>query len=152
MIENEKPIYNLKETAHKTTLSPTKPITQSILNLPGGEAILNATVYPDGVNTAVSFEYGETQTLGKTITLKDSINGETPQSVSAKITGLTIGATYYFRNKLQTSYGENLSFIKYDLIKTLTGHTHIVYSVSFSPDGKTIASGSYKEIKLWGVE
>ena len=36
--------------------------------------------------------------------------------------------------------------------RTLSGHQSVVYSVSFSPDGKTIASGSYdKMIKLWNV-
>ena len=37
-------------------------------------------------------------------------------------------------------------------LRTLTGHQSPVNSVSFSPDGKTIASGSYdKSIKLWNV-
>jgi WD40 repeat protein len=35
---------------------------------------------------------------------------------------------------------------------TLKGHTGFVYSVAYSPDGKTLASGSYdKSIKLWDV-
>jgi WD40 repeat protein len=39
---------------------------------------------------------------------------------------------------------------------TLKGHTHLVYSVAFSPDGKTLASGSggmgaTGEIKLWDL-
>ena len=50
-----------------------------------------------------------------------------------------------------------------ELIKTLTGHTSVVNSVVFSPDGNTIASGSGhwggyegkasvgKEVRLWNV-
>ena len=38
-------------------------------------------------------------------------------------------------------------------ILTFTGHTDSVTSVSFSSDGKTLASGSYdKTIKLWSLE
>ena len=37
-----------------------------------------------------------------------------------------------------------------ELIRTLTGHTHWVNSVSFSPDGETLASGSLDgTVLLW---
>jgi WD40 repeat protein len=37
-------------------------------------------------------------------------------------------------------------------LATLKGHTGFVFSVAYSPDGKTLASGSYdKTIKLWDV-
>ena len=37
--------------------------------------------------------------------------------------------------------------------KTLKGHSDIVWSVAFSPDGKTLAAGSGdKTVKLWNLE
>ena len=45
---------------------------------------------------------------------------------------------------------EKPKFTEYKLIKTLTGHTHYVYSVSYSPDGRKIISTSEdKTIKIW---
>ena len=33
--------------------------------------------------------------------------------------------------------------------RTLTGHIGFVLSVTFGPDGRTIASASYEEVRLW---
>jgi WD40 repeat protein len=38
-------------------------------------------------------------------------------------------------------------------VTRLRGHSHYVYSVAFSSDGKYLASGSYdKTVKLWSIE
>ena len=37
-------------------------------------------------------------------------------------------------------------------VRTLEGHGAYVYSVSFSPDGKQVASGSLVTVRLWDAE
>ena len=38
------------------------------------------------------------------------------------------------------------------LVRSFEGHKSFVHSIAFSPDGKTIASGSYDHtLKLWDV-
>lgn len=42
---------------------------------------------------------------------------------------------------------------RFRCIKTLKGHCENVVSVSYSPDGKYLASGSVDDtVKIWGVE
>lgn len=64
-----------------------------------------------------------------------------------------IGFTYFnqFESGVQTDRTNKPAVnAKYELAQTLTGHRDAVISVAFSPDGKTIASGSSDDtIKLW---
>ncbi len=49
--------------------------------------------------------------------------------------------------------GERASPRRGTLLKTFTGHTAAVWGISFSPDGKTIASGSVDNmVKLWKLD
>jgi parallel beta-helix repeat protein len=78
-------------------------------------ATLNGTVNPNGVSTAVTFEYGTTTGYGNTITATESpLTGTTAQSVSASITSLIPGTTYHVRVKatsfVGTIYGDDQNF------------------------------------------
>ena len=99
-----------------TTFSTTGPpvvTTNPATNVPSSSARLNSTVYPHGLSTAVHFQYGRTTSYGST-TANQTKTGNTYQSVSANISGLTAGATYHFRivatNSSGTRYGSDRTF------------------------------------------
>ncbi|WP_200817738.1 eIF2A-related protein, partial [Calothrix rhizosoleniae] len=57
------------------------------------------------------------------------------------------------RTQVVTTLHQAIYGVKDIELKTLKGHNSEVYSVSFSPDGKTIASASFDNtIKLWSVD
>ena len=46
----------------------------------------------------------------------------------------------------------DLTKVNFGMLPDLVGHSSCVHSVAFSPDGKTVVSGSYdKNIKLWSI-
>jgi fibronectin type III domain protein len=76
-------------------------------------ATLNGTVNPNGLTTAVHFQYGTTTNYGSTTPIH-SYSGNTTQSASANITGLSTHTTYHFRivasNSGGTRYGSDRTF------------------------------------------
>ena len=62
--------------------------TNAATNITSSSATLNGTVNPNGLTTAVHFEYGTTTNYGST-TANSNHTGNTTQNVSANITGLT---------------------------------------------------------------
>ena len=47
----------------------------------------------------------------------------------------------------------DLTKVNFGILPDLVGHSYYVNCVAFSPDGKTVVSGSSDEkIKLWSVE
>jgi uncharacterized protein (TIGR02145 family) len=77
---------------------------------------LNGSVNANSLSTTITFEYGTTNTMGSSLSaVPNSITGSVAGDVSAKLTGLSDGITYYFRvkaeNVLGITYGDILTFI-----------------------------------------
>jgi phage head maturation protease len=76
-------------------------------------ATLNGSVDPHGLTTTVYFQYGTTISYGHT-TLSQIKTGNTYQSISANLGGLTANITYHFRlvatNSAGTRYGVDRTF------------------------------------------
>ena len=103
-----------------TTSSPGSPPTVASLSatsVSATGATLNGNVTANGLATNAWFEYGTDPNLASsTSTSSQSVgSGTTRQSVSAALTGLTTGTTYYYRvaanNSSGTSEGSIASFI-----------------------------------------
>jgi hypothetical protein len=99
-----------------TTLSATGPpvvITNSASSIASFSATLNGSVDPHGLSTNVHFEYGTTTNYGSTTTSQNK-TGNTYQSVSASINGLTANTIYHFRvvatNSAGTTHGTDRTF------------------------------------------
>src|SRR5206468_4970112 len=102
----------------KTFTTPSaigRPIvtTSSVTNIASFSATLNGSVYPHGLTTTVYFQYGLTTSYGST-TASQTKTGNTYQSVSANISGLSASTTYHFRivatNSAGTVYGADRTF------------------------------------------
>jgi N-acetylneuraminic acid mutarotase len=81
------------------TLSATGPpvvITNPATNVASSSATLNGLVDPHGLSTSVHFQYGTTTSYGST-TASQTKTGNTYQSVSVNISGLSPSTTYHFR-------------------------------------------------------
>ncbi|MQY63586.1 MAG: hypothetical protein GH143_04695, partial [Calditrichaeota bacterium] len=84
-------------------------------NITYASATLNGLVNPNGIQTAVSFEWGPTMAYGEISVAEQSpVAGTADVAVSVPITSLTAGATYHYRvvttNAGGTSYGEDCTF------------------------------------------
>jgi hypothetical protein len=91
-----------------TTTQPVTNITATSVNLNG---VVNANYF----STIVTFEYGTSTSYGNSATAAQSpVTGISSVNVSADITGLSRGTTYYIRiyatNSLGTAYGNEISF------------------------------------------
>jgi phospholipase C len=92
------------------------PVTGPASAIAATSATLNATVNPDeGLVSDCHFEYGTTKLFGSSVPCTPSPGGgESPVAVSAPVTSLTAGTSYYYRvvatNAGGTSYGSLRAF------------------------------------------
>jgi hypothetical protein len=107
----EEDIYYLRIPA--PTTGPQIVATNPATNVGNFSATLNGTVNPNGLNTAVHFDYGPTVNYGSS-TAAQNYSGSTAQNVIANVSNLRAGATYHFRivasNAAGTTYGADRSF------------------------------------------
>ncbi len=106
--------YGSDQTFTTSASAPTAK-TGSAASVSSGSATLNGTVNANGATTTVVFEYGTSMNYGSTVTATQSpLSGSGSQNVSAGLTGLAPGTTYYFRVKATnsggTAYGDGQAF------------------------------------------
>jgi hypothetical protein len=99
-----------------STLTPTGApgvATSSTANVASFSATLNGSAYPHGLTTTVYFQYGTTTGYGLATASQTKV-GNTYESVSANISGLSASTTYHFRivamNSAGITYGADRTF------------------------------------------
>src|SRR6266576_3504265 len=99
-----------------TTFNPTGAPVVTInptTNVASFSATLNCSVYPHGLPTTVYFQYGTTISYGHATPVQTK-TGNTYQSISANINGLSASTTYHFRivatNSAGTRYSSDRTF------------------------------------------
>lgn len=100
------------------TTTPAPAVTSSdATSVTATGATLNGTVNPFGVATSqLIFEYSTVSDLSSGVltvnTSPSSANNSSVNNLTASLTGLTTGTTYYFRTKATTANGTNFGAIK----------------------------------------
>ena len=124
------------------TLDQAPSVISAVISGPAGKINSNSIVLKVDGNT-VSHTY---DSINQLVSYKPSglSSGEHSVQISLQdASGNTIETTWSFRTQAADALTERT---------TLTGHTHSVYSVAFSPNGQTLASGSGDNtLRLWDV-
>jgi hypothetical protein len=94
--------------------SPPVVATGTATDVANGSVTLNASVNPNGVQTNYALQWGPTSAYGHETELTSAGAGTSSEPVSASVTGLSPGTTYYFRviavSSAGTTVGNDASF------------------------------------------
>jgi streptogramin lyase len=96
--------------------APAAVITRIASAVKRTEATLNGSINPQGKATSYQFEYGTTESFGKSIPAgpKSVGSGSSPVKVAEALNGLKYGTTYYYHvvatSEGSTTYGETRHF------------------------------------------
>ena len=117
--------------------------TKSASNITTSSAILNGEINPNGSTTSYWFEWGHTSNLGYTTSHQSAGYGNSLNSVSRNLSGLSNDTRYYFRVVAQNSYGidrgATLSFKTNDIYVPPQGDKPDVRTKDASGIGETFA-------------
>jgi hypothetical protein len=91
-------------------------VTTSATGITTTTAVLNGTVNAGGASTAVTFEYGLTNTYGTTVAgVPGTVGGNVITPVSANLTGLLMSTIYHYRvngvNTAGPANGNDMTFV-----------------------------------------
>lgn len=98
-------------------------VTGQATNVTATSATLNAMVNPNGLETSAYFEWGTTTSFGNRTPTQSVGSGTKDVPISADLSGLASGTTYYFRvvakNSAGEAYGVSSSFKTLEQVPSL---------------------------------
>ena len=105
------PFAPIDTTVSVATAALAPVVTNPAAQITTSSAVLNGAINGTSPATSVYFEYGATPTLGKTT---QSVNQSLVSTFVTKVSGLSSGATYFYRADAKIngvlSYGDIISF------------------------------------------
>jgi hypothetical protein len=145
---------SLASTTSTGSASATATTTSSVPDATSGSVdqttststVLTGAVNPNGADTTYDFEYGTSPNYGETTSPVDAGSGMTDISITTSLTGLSPGATYYYRlvaaNADGTTYGQASTFETSAVPTVTTGATTSISATSESVAGAVNPNGA----------
>lgn len=129
--------------------------TSSATNTSPRTVQLNGIVNPGSIPTAVTFEYGTTESYGNRVPAAGTpVTGLNPVRVSANVTGLNPGTNYHYRivaeNDEGTVTGKDVTFRSEYVIGDFLFGGYIFYVDKTGEHGLVCAPSDQSRDALWG--